>query len=260
MAKICKTTKREIPYEDAMMYMDTCLKKKPQKSEQGGIFSGYRAKNESGELLSQILPGAATCPPWYNNVYGDIYAEDHWEAKEVFRSLSRKLSAINPTFIRFYNELYEAVPNKPVESAALSGCELELPTEFVNYTGRRLQVNGKIEKSTGKVVEFQDSLLGMYDHRKDPWQIDALTIGALSAKDATTGYLAMSSHDTKSGEELEIACPVVRGGAHGARASIGNSKFQYVGDYKDGKFHGQGKLSVYDEKLLPQFGNLKRYE
>ncbi len=121
------------------MFLDIFRKRKPKDMKTAD------ARKAVMEKLEQCLPDKESAPAWYSHVSGDIYAEDQWESKEVFRSLHRKFCAINPTDNKFWKELHDRIPEpykRPVEVE--DGTDLAFKTNFISYMGRRLQVNGEV--------------------------------------------------------------------------------------------------------------------
>ncbi|CAD7970329.1 unnamed protein product [Amoebophrya sp. A120] len=250
---------KEIAFEDAIMLMEMGRKKKPK------WMSSLQQKSFCEDLLLQCLPAKEVAPAWYSQVSGEVYAEEHAEMKEVFRSLSRKLSAIFPTAPAFSEELWEKMPKvsktvteKKLANSFASGSDLDLPTQFTKYMGRLLQVNGIVDDA-GLVAEFQDELLGMYDgqDKDDPWTQGKL-FDSLKDRLCLNGFMAMQTVDEKK-QTIDFAAPMVNGQASGKNAYVATNEFSYAGDYADGKFDGQGVLNV-KEGALKKFQGLKKYD
>jgi hypothetical protein len=251
-----KKYRKEIPYEDACMLLSLALKKKPAG---GNGQKPMRAKQAQEIVLSklrQCLPHKDEAPSWYDHVSGDVYGEDHWESKEVFRSLHRKFCALNPTPKEFWTNLDTTIP-VPVKRPIMyeDGTDLEFKTEFLRYMGRTLQVNGEV--NGGEIKEFNEHQLGMFDHDECPW-LQGKMHDSLKDSFSLNGFMKMRSIDqTKKG--IDFAASIVNGRAHGQKARINSQKFSYEGDYKDGKFHGSGELVVRHHDHYSAFQGLRSY-
>ncbi|CAD7938048.1 unnamed protein product [Amoebophrya sp. A25] len=258
LAEDWKAYKKEIPYEDACMLMEMGRKKKPK------WMSTAQQKKFCEELLLQGLPCETSAPPWYTKVSGEVYAEVHWESKEYFRSLSRKLSAIFPTaFPSFTEELWDKLPvetkkvtDKKLQGTFASGTDLDVTTNFTNYMGRLLQVNGVVDDA-GLVAEFRDDSLGMYEGQDDPW-VKGQLYESLKNKLCLNGYMCMKTVDDEK-KVVDFAAPMVNGACSGKDAFIGTADFSYAGDYKAGKFDGRGVLNV-KPPALRKFKGVSKYK